>query len=146
MKYAFRDAKFLSAREKQLVLTAWVRFLRNGMRFDDFSDRLYKHLALHCSLIAHYDRAGFYQTYFDNGEDSARFLSQFDKRGECRSVEYGDGWWCNAGEYADINEAMIEEDSQFITDLLEKAQSKAREADLAEARRLAAKHGFDVYE
>lgn len=143
MTYAFRDVEFMSQRDKRLVLNAWVRFLKNGMRFEDFSDRLYRHLILHCSFIAHYDRAGFYQTYFENGEDSARFLSQFDKRGECRSVEYGARWW-PGGDYEDINGAMVEEGCRYIPVLLEKAQVKAREADLAEARRLAAKHGLGV--
>jgi hypothetical protein len=143
MKYAFRDVEFMSAREKQLLLNAWVRFLKNGLRFEDFSDRLYRHLTLHCSFIAHYNRAGFYQTYFENGEDSARFLAQFDKSGECHSVEYGASWWLN-GDHEDINGAMIEEASRYIPGLLAKAQAKAREADLAEARKLAAKHGFEV--
>jgi len=29
-QYAFRDAQFMSAREKALVLKDWVRFLKNG--------------------------------------------------------------------------------------------------------------------
>jgi hypothetical protein len=49
-QYAFSDAEFLSAREKLLVLKAWVRFLKNGLRWEDFSDRLYKHLINHCSF------------------------------------------------------------------------------------------------
>jgi len=141
-QYAFGDAQFLSAREKTLVLKAWVRFLKNGLRSEDFSDRLYKHLINHCSFIAHYDRAGFYATYFENGEDTRRFLSQFDKRGECRSVEYG-GAWVN-GKYEDLRRAMIEEASGYIPALMEQASGNARESDLAEARRLAAKHGFQI--
>lgn len=143
MKYAFRDVEFMSAREKRLVLNAWVRFLKNGLRLEDFSDKLYRHLTLHCSFIAHFERGCFYQTFFENGEDTARFLSQFDKRGEFRLVEYGARWWFSE-DYEDINGAMVEEASGYIPGLLEKAQAKAREADLAEARRLAAKHGFEV--
>jgi hypothetical protein len=56
----------MSAREKGLVLKTWVRFLKNGFRLADFSDRLYKHLTLHCSFIAHYNRVGFHQTYFED--------------------------------------------------------------------------------
>ena len=85
-KYEFSDAEFMSAREKELVLKAWVGFLRNGLRWEGFTRRLYEHLHLHCQFIAHYNRAGFYQTYFERGEDTVRFLSQFDRRGECRSV------------------------------------------------------------
>ena len=141
-QYAFADAQFLSAREKALVLKAWVRFLKNGLREEDFSERLYTHLMLHCSFIAHYNRAGFYATYFENGEDTTRFLSQFDKRGECRSIEYGGSW--RLVEYEDLNRAMIEEASRFIPALTERASAKAKDADLAEAQRLAAKHGFEI--
>jgi hypothetical protein len=142
-QYAFSDAQFMSAREKALVQKAWVRFLKDGLREEDFSDRLYQHLHLHCSFIAHYDRAGFYATYFENGEDTTRFLSQFDKRGECHSVEYGGSWW-QSGGYEDLQRAMIEEASRYIPALMEQALGKAKEADLAEARRLAAKHGFKI--
>ena len=121
-KYEFRDIQFMSAREKELVLKAWVRFVRNGLRFEDFRRRLYEHLHLHCQFIAHYDRAGFYRTYFENGEDTVRFLSQFDKRGECRSIEYGMMSWLE-GEYGDLARAMIEEASPYIPKLIENAQS-----------------------
>jgi hypothetical protein len=141
-QYAFSDSEFMSAREKALVLKAWVRFLKNGLRWEDFSDRLYTHLTLHCSFIAHYDRSGFYATYFANGEDTMRFLSQFDRRGECRSVEYGWSWQLVENE--DLSRAMIEEASQFVPTLMEQASGKAKDADLAEAQRLAAKHGFEI--
>jgi hypothetical protein len=142
--YAFRDAEFTSAREKGLVLKAWVRFLKSGLRWEHFSDRLYKHLINHCSFIAYYNRNKFYAMYFTNGEGTLRFLSQFDKRGECRSVEYGESWWCNRGDYEDVNGAMIEEGSRYIPALLEQASAKVKAADLAEARRLSAKHGFEI--
>ncbi len=141
-QYAFSDSEFMSAREKALVQKAWVRFLKNGLREEDFSDRLYKHLINHCGFIAHYSRAGYYATFFENGEDTIRFLSQFDKRGECRSVEYGASWWLN-GDYEDLNGAMIEEASRYIPSLLEQASAKAK-IDLAEAQRLAARHGFKI--
>ena len=141
-QYAFADSEFMSAREKALALKAWVRFLKNGLRREDFSDRLYKHLIYHCGFIAHYSRAGYYATYFENGEDTTRFLSQFDKRGECRSVEYGGSWF--DGLYEDLRRAMIEEACPYIHTLMEQASGKAKEADLAEARRLAAKHGFEI--
>lgn len=123
------------------MLKAWVRFLQRGLRFEDFTRRLYEHLHLHCGFIAHYDRAGFYAAYFERGEDTTRFLSQFDRRGECRSVEYGGAWWLQ-GEYADLNPAMVEEAAPYIPALIEKAQAAQRAADLAEAQRLLAKHGL----
>ena len=143
MDYAFRDARFLSAREKALVLKAWVRFLKRGLCLEDFTKRLYEHLHLHCSFIAHYNRVGFYAEYFENGEDTVRFLSQFDKRGDCRSVEYGHTLWL-PGDYEDLNRVMVEEASTYVPALLEDAHTAQRQADLAEARRLAAKHGLEL--
>ncbi len=142
MDYTFRKVEFMSVRDKQLVLKAWVRFLKNGLRFADFTKRLYEHLHLHCSFIAHYNQAGFYSTYFENGEDTVKFLSQFDKRGECRSVELGGSWWLG-GDYDDLNRAMIEEAAKFIPALVEKAQTEQQDADVAHARALLAKHGLE---
>src|SRR5258708_36759746 len=140
--YAFHDTEFMSACGKELVRKAWVRFLKHGLRSEDFSRRLYDYLHLHCGFIAHYNRRGFYDEYFESGETTACFLSQFDKRGECRSVE--SGIWLSNGEYEDLAKAMIEEGAAYIPDLMEKAQVKEREADLAEARRLVAKHGLEL--
>ena len=141
MQHQFSDGEFMSARQKELVLKAWVRFLKHGLRFADFTKRLYDHLILHCSFIAHFDRGGFYRTYFESGEETARFLSQFDGRGECRSVEYGGGGWMQ-GNYADLNRAMVEDASPYLPALIENARESEREADLAEAKRLLAKHGL----
>jgi hypothetical protein len=140
MAYDFRDSEFLGAREKHLVLRDWVRFLKRGLRFADFTRRLYEHLHLHCSFIAHYSQAGFYAEYFERGEDTTRFLSQFDSRGECRSVEYGGGWWLD-GDYADLNRAMVEEATECIPPLVAAATAAQQEADLALAQALLAKHG-----
>ncbi len=60
--YEFKDVKFLSADDKRKILTAWERFLKNGLRRQDFTKRLYSHLIQHCEFIAHYDLDGFYGT------------------------------------------------------------------------------------
>ena len=141
--YQFRDAQFMTGREKELVLHSWVRFLKHGLQFGHFSRRLYEHLHLHCGFIAHYDRMGFFRTYFEDGEDTVRFLSQFDKRGECRSVEYGAGWR-GSTEYEDLSKAMIEEGSRYIPRLMDEATVRQRQSDLREAEQLAAKHGVEL--
>jgi hypothetical protein len=141
MAYDFRDSAFLTAREKQLVLRAWLRFLKNGLRFDDFTTRLYEHLHLHCGFIAHTNRLGFYEEYFERGEDTVRFLSQFDGRGNCQSIESGGAYW-RLGEYADLGTAMIGEGAKYIPALIENALTSQRQADIAEAQKLLAKHGL----
>lgn len=147
MTVGFGDARFLSAEEKRLVLKAWERFLRRGLRWTDFSRRLYGHLIQHCSFIAHYDRRGFYAVYFEDPEATVRFVGQFDPDGPGRSVEYGTTYWweghpANANEYADVNLAMREAIRPFLARIRESATARARERDLARADLLRRKWGM----
>ncbi|MBP7526791.1 MAG: hypothetical protein KA801_02640 [Syntrophorhabdaceae bacterium] len=60
----FKDSPFLTADEKKNVLHDWNRFIKNGYAWSCFTDKIYKHLSLHCGFIAHFNRIGFYQTYW----------------------------------------------------------------------------------
>jgi len=140
MEYRFQDVQFMSAAEKKTTLRAWVRFLKNGLRSQDFTKGLYHHLIQHCSFIAHYNRAGFYAHYFESGDSTVHFLSQFDPRGPCLSVEYGYRGWLS-GDYSDLNLAMVSEAATFIPALLDAARRTQRTADIAAAATLLARHG-----
>jgi hypothetical protein len=131
----------MSAAQKTTVLRAWVRFLKTGLRFDQFTKALYDHLIQRCSFIAHYNRAGFYSHYFEAGDSTAFFLSQFDSRGRCLSVEYGGRHWLS-GDYEDINRAMIAEGDAFIPSLLDTSRRRQEAADITTATALLAKHGI----
>ena len=140
-----KDTRFMSAAEKERVLKQWERFLKGGLKWEQFNKGLYNHLIMHCSFIAHYNRAGFYSTYFESGDGIADFLGQFDKsnaesNGIPRSVEYGMDYWAT-GDYADINMAMIETATKYIPELLNRARQGQEDADTVEAKRLLAKHG-----
>ena len=137
----FKDAEFMSAREKELVLAQWKRFVERGFNFEHFTDRLYKFLTLHASFIAHFNRSGFYSTYFEDPEATIRFLNQFDCEHGFASVEYGSTWWLE-GEYADINRAMCEVVEKVKGRLYEELGKKAKGRDLALASQLLAKHGI----
>jgi len=75
------------------------------------------------------------------GDSTAFFLSQFDSRGRCLSVEYGGRHWLS-GDYEDVNRAMIAEGEAFIPSLLDTARRKQEAADIATATALLAKHGI----
>jgi len=147
------DARFMSAKEKEVALKSWERFIRamaEGKRDENlfrlFSKGLYNHLIQHCSFIAHYDRAGFFQHYFAEPEMTLKFLSQFDGRGPCLSVEYGMDYWVRNGndvcqEYYDINQEMVGIATAFIPDLVLRMENMAKERDLAQAKALQAKWG-----
>lgn len=144
MNYELKDSEFLSAKEKALILKQWKRFIENGFRQEDFTKKLYDHLHLHCSFIAHFSINGFYGLYFgDDPETTSRFVRQFDNDYGCKSNEYGSTWWLQ-GEYADINEAMCQVMSGFKVNLYERLQAEARANDIARAEALLAKHDIKV--
>lgn len=142
----FKDTKFMTALEKRKVLRQWELFLKSGLQRKKFTKSLYHHLIQHCSFIAHYDLAGFYSTYFEEGEDTVRFLSQFDDRnGLPQSVEYGGiGWiaWDGTSDYHDINRAMCVVARKYIPNLVLKSTSAQRDTDVLRARALLSKHGL----
>jgi len=138
-----KDVQFMSAKEKQKVLQQWELFLKNGLSKDKFTKLLYHHLIQHCSFIAHYDLHGFYSTYFEEGEDTVRFLSQFDNRnGIPKSIEYGMIYWYTDPDYNDINSAMCRIASRYIPRLVIEAESKQKKMDVTRAQLLLAKHGI----
>ncbi len=139
------DSKFMSAAEKTKVLKHWEMFLRGGLEKKYFTEALYKHLINHCSFIAHYDIHGFYATYFENGDDTLHFLSQFDTRqGIPRSIEYGMTSWLTDEDYYDVNTEMCRIVWRYIPALELKARNDQRHSDLAHAELLLKKHGMNL--
>jgi len=141
--YKFKDVQFMTASDKQLVLRDWERFVKN-ICFKNFTERLYHFLTLHASFIAHYNRAGFYSVYFEQPEDTVRFLGQFDFKKGCQSVEYGGTHWVNSPDYADINGAMVEVAAPYLKAIYARCSVTEHDRDLTIAQELAKKHGFQV--
>lgn len=149
MTHGFKSVPFMTAGEKWLLLLAWKRFLRNGLRWEDFSMRLYPHLILHCSFIAHYSRSGFYQYYFTSPDMALKFLSQFDAEGSFLSVEYGDEAWIRNGndacrDYYDINLMMVKVGTLFIPGLKASLLATIKESEINKARSVAEKYGYGM--
>ena len=139
------DSKFMSAAEKGKVLKHWEMFLRGGLEKKYFTEALYHHLIQHCSFIAHYDIHGFYATYFESGDDTLHFLSQFDTRqGIPRSIEYGMTYWLTDEDYYDVNTEMCRIAWRYIPVLELKAKNDQRHSDLAHAELLLKKHGMNL--
>ena len=138
------DTTYMTAKEKELVLKAWKTFIKNGLKWEHFTDRLYKHLINNASFIAHYNRLGFYDTYFERPEDTARFLQQFDIDYGNLSVEYGGTWWLTQEDYNDINSAMCQAIEPFKLAIYSRCLENERERDVTYAKALLSKHGISV--
>jgi len=159
----FKDAEFMTAHDKEMVLKQWERFMkalstdtgevevdRHGNRmpklFRSFTDRIYKHLSLHCSFIAHYSRAGFFGVYFEDPVNTVKIIKQFDARGPRISVEYGADYWYTGVEYTDLNDAMCQATTKYADQIYRMCGMVIEDTDVAEAKRLAGKHGYKLVE
>jgi hypothetical protein len=101
---------------------------------------------MNCSFIAHYDINGFYAEYFESGDATIDFLSQFDRSKGCRSIELGMDYWLDSEGYRDINGRMVEIAAKYIPALTQVAESRQRKRDITLAELLLAKHGLKIRE
>ena len=144
-EYQFSSVEFMRKEEKEKVLKDWKSFIESEFNYRAFTKRIYQHLTLHCMFIAHYSKDGFYSTYFVGPEDTLKFLRQFDKDFDFKSIEYGSEVWLK-GEYGDINGAMCEEIEKCKKELYQRLNLKMRENVLREIESLCKKHGIGAKE
>lgn len=135
---------FMSRMDKEKVLKQWEKFLKNGLKPEDFTEALYKHLSLHCSFIAHYNRGGFYDMYFNNPAHTQKFLSQFDIRGDCKSIEYGSTRWFEDQDFEDINGEMITIAAKYIPALIVDFGKEEYQQAVDQVKALIRKHKIKV--
>lgn len=140
----FSEERFMSAEKKRQVLKAWLRFLKGGCKESQFTEALYDHLNQHCSFIAHFNRLGFYEFYFQRiTRDVFKFFDQFDNRKEGISAEYGGTHWLSPGNTgSDLSAAMRNAATPFLNKLREDFARKHRSIELSRAARLLQKHGL----
>lgn len=144
-EHNFTSVKFMRKEEKEKVFKDWKSFIKSEFSYRAFTKRIYLHLTLHCMFIAHYSKDGFYSTYFVDPEDTLKFLRQFDKDFDFRSIEYGMNTWIE-GEYGDINRAMCEEIEKCKEELYQRLKLKMRENAVQEIENLCQKYGISPEE
>jgi len=138
----------MTVKEKQLVLKNWIAFLKHlaiskgeveqdkygntiPILFRHFTKRLYEHLHLHCGYIAHYNQFGFFQTYFEEPENTQLFFERFMAN---RSID----------DYTDLNNVMKDEADKMLKSINDKAEKEQKELDIERARGLLNKHGIEL--
>jgi hypothetical protein len=126
----------MSAEEKKAVLRNWQRFIKSGFDRKYFTKKLYDHLNLHCSFIAHFDVHGFYATYFDDPERTMKFLHQFDEDYGYKSIEYGNTYWFTGEDYHDLNSEMAYSLEPYKAKIYAGLKQKTKEMKLKRIERL----------
>ena len=132
----FKSTEFMSAEEKEAVLMDWQRFVKSDFDRKYFTEKLYDHLHLHCSFIAHFNIHGFYGTYFENPEHTLEFLKQFDRDFGHKSTEYGSTYWFTSEEYHDINSELANSLEPYKSKIYAGLKQKTREMKLKQIDRL----------
>ena len=133
----FTDTEFMTAKEKTMVYKTWVRFidlLADGDIINAekaFSNRLYTHLMQNCGYIAHYDKNGFWHTYFEGYVNVDSFFKNWEN-------DYK-GWM---NDYSDINKAMQEYVAPKIKDIIALQYSKERKDAILQAKHAVKQYGL----
>jgi hypothetical protein len=93
----FTPTQWDSADDKAWFAIHFVKFVTSGFEQKHFTDRFYRRLSNTFGHIAHYNRHGFWVTYFTTTEDKLRFL-EITLGHPC----YGDSEWT----YSDVERAL----------------------------------------
>lgn len=93
----FMPTKWDTAADKLWFANQFVKFVESGFNQRHFNDRFYRRLSNTFGHIAHYNRLGFWETFFTTTADKVRFL-EVTLRHPC----YGDPAWT----YSDVERAL----------------------------------------
>jgi hypothetical protein len=93
----FTPTKFNTAEDKAWFANAFVKFVESGFDQRHFIDKLYRRLSNTFGHIAHFNRLGFWETFFTTTTDKVRFL-EIILTYPC----YGDPAWT----YSDVERAL----------------------------------------
>jgi len=129
----FVASKFSTADEKAEFANKLMAFIESGFEEKKFTKALYRRLTLTFSMIAHYDRAGFWAEYFIRTEDKVRFLEQLATH-PC----YGDPEYT----YSDVEKAVKSRVRHmgFVGYYADLAKAETEQAERATLARLQAKY------
>lgn len=69
----FTPTQWSTAQDKADFCNCFVRFVKSGYKQNIFTEEFYTRLSMCFGHIAHYDRQGFYETFFTSLEGQIRF-------------------------------------------------------------------------
>ena len=93
----FTPTQWNTTEDKTAFAKRFVRFVQNDFAAKQFTDKFYRRLCSTFGNIAHYNRGGFWDTFFTTTADKVRFLEQ-----TLQHLCYGDPAWT----YSDVERAL----------------------------------------
>ena len=129
----FVPTKFSSAADKAEFSNALLNFLDADCRQELFTSKLYRRLSMTFGHIAHYDRSGFYDTWFTRARHRAAFVEK-TLRWPC----HGDPMFT----FSDVELAIqqVIRQRNYLARFELKAAEALRAAELRELEHLEAKY------
>ncbi|HLH36235.1 MAG TPA: hypothetical protein VKX41_16300 [Alloacidobacterium sp.] len=130
---AFVSTKFSSTADKADFGNALLHFLEANCSQELFTKRLYNRLSMTFGHIAHYDRAGFYDTWFTRARHKAAFIEK-TLRWPC----HGDPEYT----FSDVEHAIqrVMRERNYLARFELRAADELRTAELKDLERLEAKY------
>jgi len=128
----FTPTKWDTADDKAWFANNFVKFVESDFDQQHFTDRFYRRLSNTFGHISHYNRLGFWETFFTTASDKLRFL-EITLQHTC----YGDPTWT----YSDV-ERLLQgwlRGQQTLETFRERVEVAEETAERAEFERLKAK-------
>ena len=129
----FVPTKFSSAQDKADFGNAFLRFIESEWARTAFSRSFYNRLSMCFSHIAHYDAAGFYETWFTSDSDRLKFL---------RHTLAWPCWGDPEFTFCDVERAIQQEirNRNYLARYELRAAEAARSGEMETLKRLEAKY------
>lgn len=130
----FTATKHSSAADKAAFANQFIRFIEKGYARSAFTKPFYQRLSMTFGHIAHYNREGFYATFFTTEADKLTFIMQ-----TLQHPCYGDP----AYTYSDVEQVIQQEVRRRLLYEHQKAlvEREKRQSELALLANLQAKYG-----
>lgn len=120
-----------SGEDKAKFANHFLRFMRSDFKRTLFPKWFYTRLSMTFGHIAHYNLAGFYDTFFETTEGKLRFLQ------ECSAWPcYGDAEWT----YSDVEKTLQPLIRERIRDYATRLQQETETAERLTLAKLKAKY------
>lgn len=130
----FTPTQWDTAEQKAKFANHFVRFVESGFKKSLFFDWFYKRLSMTFGFIAHYNREGFYDTWFLTFNSQLEFLKHIRNT---NNGLYGDV----AFTYSDVERAITEWfGARLITEYEQKVAQRSEAIERKELARLKVKY------